>query len=1097
MRASHLLPLLCTIPIVASHAQSPFQFRETYLLEHRIETARSGQEYDPNHAERYLALEGPSLTTPFVLNPNDPAIFQNGRWTELLDEVDRYRRMGGLELAEHKYLDMAAGLRKAQGPASNDLALMLDHLGEFYLEIRSFDQAYKSFSEALEVRRAAIAALPPAPPPNPNVPEQGPRFAYRLHLADLESRLGQLDLAKGDLASATQRLNESIAIFDDDRLIRSVGGLYAVYFQSLVLEKQQKFQQAEELWRNEVKLREKLNLGDPYWNAQKEMAAYYGRRGDFRTAAQIAQQVLDDTAGKGLRPELPMPYLDSRPRAFNRQQAPLYKLMSDTAMSEILAIDKWRSDGPDAAAALLKDPADGTSSRILDRGSDAERTQLLAWFERRTFLHMSILLDGNPSQDRINRAYTLLCQTKGRYLSSLSQISRMVESERGNPNTQIPEFAILDQLGKAREKQAHLFLDSALNGKKLNEVEFAANDNIQRVLSTALLSGVEAQSASSYFNIPALIKSIPDNTACIDIVAWNRMDRDPKLPAHREYGAFILRNNQPLRYIRIGAVEPIDADIDAVHAGVLSNRERGFGTVAATQAITPEELQKRLRSLYQKVIVPLDPFLQDTAKLYIVPDGKLTMAPISAFADSSGHYVFESRTIMYLDSWRDLMTALFFGSTPPSTPVIIANPDFNLALHGTLPDPSDAHRPVFKPLPGAEAEAGDVAKTLAVPQDHVLTEKAARKWLIQSLQSPEILHFATHSVPHLDWRPPATPYTMFEFPQPLATQYPLLQSVIALAGANHSQQGPEDGLLTGLEVSSLHLDGTRLVVLSSCESGQGAVVDGQGVLGLRAAFSMAGTQSMVMTLWPVDDEAGRQFMHFFYAHLDKGAAEAVRLAQHDMLSTTQYKNPFYWSGYVASGSPVRELMQAPRTQPAAAVAAASPAPAPPAPESFVAPNCFEFFTKASMGAGPAGSGFQAYSDIRLKIGGVTHRSQPTPQEAVYDLTPLGNELDVKESTGINGGPPTINPEVAVASERHWAVDLIVDKQPDKSSVSIRFGPAKADPSQRRLIRLTGPPALFKSLDLPDALPPLSAYTQATYTYGTAIIDRIANCTSAP
>jgi hypothetical protein len=382
----------------------------------------------------------------------------------------------------------------------------------------------------------------------------------------------------------------------------------------------------------------------------------------------------------------------------------------------------------------------------------------------------------------------------------------------------------------------------------------------------------------------------------------------------------------------------------------------------------------------------------------------------------------------------------------------------------------------------------------------VLTEKAARKSLIQSLQSPDIIHFATHSIPHFDWKPPAAPYTLIEFPQPLATQYPLLQSVIALAGANRPQQGPEDGLLTGLEVGSLHLDGTRLVVLSSCESGQGSIVDGQGVLGLRAAFSMAGTVSTVMTLWPVDDEAGRQFMHFFYSHLDKGPPEAVRLAQRDMLATTQYKNPFYWSGYVASGSPVREEMQKPRIQPAAKVAAApsaAPVPAPARPESFVAPNCFEFFTKSADVTGTTGARFASLEDIRVKIGGVVHRSQPTPNEAVYDLTPPGNELDIHESSTINGGPPTINPEVTVASERHWAVDLIVDKQPDRSSVSIRFGPRTQDPSQRRLIRLSGPPSLFRSLDFPSELPPLSAYTQAVYTYGTATINRIAFCASTP
>jgi len=1095
--------LLLFIPALAPlHAQSPFQFREVYLLEHRIDVERSGAEYDPTHQERVLSLEGPSPATPFTLDPNDLRIFQNGRWTVLLDEVDRYRRMGGLELAEQRYLDMVQQLRKAQGPGSDDLALMLDHLGEFYLEIRSFDRAYKAFSDALDVRRAALAALPPSPPPaNPNAIDPGPITHFRLHLADLQTRLGQLDLAKGDYASATRRLTEAMAIFNEPTHWRFVGGLYAIYFQSLVLEQQQKWQQAEQLWRDNIKLREHLFLSDPYWDAQKELSAFYARRGDFHAAAQIVQQIQSGVAGKTLRPELPMPYLDSRPRAANRQQSPFYKLESDIAMSEILAVDKWRTDGPEAAAALLKDPNALDSSRVLDRGSDAERTELLSWYERRAFLHMSILLDGNPTQDRINRAYTLLSQTKGRFLSSLGQVTRMVESERGNPNTQIPEFAILDQLAKAREKQAHLFIESAFGGKKLDEVEFAADDNAVRILSTALLSGTTAQSLYDYFNLPAFAKSVPDGTAFIDLVAWDRMDRDPKLPAHREYGAFVLRNNQPLRYIRIGAADSIDADIDAVHLGVLSNRQRGFATVTQAQTLTPEEVQKRLKSLYQKVIVPLDPSLLGATNLYIVPDGKLTMAPISAFSDNSGHYVFENRTITYLDSWRDVLTAVFFGSAKSSSAVIVANPDFNLVFHGAQPDQPDAHRPIFKPLPGAEAEAGDVARALGVPPDRVLTEKAARKSLIQSLQSPDIVHFATHSIPHFDWKPPAASYTLIEFPQPLATQYPLLQSVIALAGANRPQQGPEDGLLTGLEVGSLHLDGTRLVVLSSCESGQGAVVDGQGVLGLRAAFSMAGTVSTVMTLWPVDDEAGRQFMHFFYSHLDKGPPEAVRLAQRDMLATARYKNPFYWSGYVASGSPVREEMQKPRTTPAAKVAAAVPAPAPvPAParpESFVAPNCFEFFTKSADIAGTTGARFASLDDIRVKIGGVVRRSQPTPQEAVYDLTAPGNELDIHSSSTVNGGPPTIDPEVVVASERHWAVDLIVDKQPDKSTVSIRFGPQRQDPAQRRVIRLSGPPNLFRSLDFPNELPPLSAYTQAVYTYGTATIDRIAYCTSTP
>src|SRR5208337_522268 len=132
-----------TPSLAGLHAQSPFQFREAYLLENRIQTSRSGQEFDPNHSEDILALEGPSPTNQFVADRNNPAIYGTERWKEMLDETDRYRRMGGLALAEKQYLAMADGLRQAQGPASNDLALILDHIGEFYLEIREFDEAYK------------------------------------------------------------------------------------------------------------------------------------------------------------------------------------------------------------------------------------------------------------------------------------------------------------------------------------------------------------------------------------------------------------------------------------------------------------------------------------------------------------------------------------------------------------------------------------------------------------------------------------------------------------------------------------------------------------------------------------------------------------------------------------------------------------------------------------------------------------------------------------------------------------------------------------------------------------------------------------------
>ncbi|MGB7744015.1 MAG: CHAT domain-containing protein, partial [Terracidiphilus sp.] len=729
----------------------------------------------------------------------------------------------------------------------------------------------------------------------------------------------------------------------------------------------------------------------------------------------------------------------------------------------------------------------------------AERTELLAWFEQRAFLHMSVLLDGDAPTDRVAKAYSTLAELKGRYLATITDDTRRWESERGNPGVDVKAFPILDQLGQAREQQARDFLSVALDGKPYNATLFATDENKVRILSAALLS--YSWGYNIFFRLDALQKSIPASSAYLDYVEWTRTDRDPKVAPHREYGVFVVRPDAPIRYIRIGDVDAIDDAIEAARAGVVANRVRGFEVTDQQKQIGPEDLQKRLASLYQRILAPVEPALQGETRLFIVPDGKLAVAPFSALVDGQGHYVFENRTVTYLGSWRDLSTAEFFGNVKPTTATIAADPNFNLEFHGAVPIAADSKRPQFKALPGTEAEATDVAKDLSVPPDHVLIGDGARKGIVESVQSPAVLHLATHSVPNLGWAAPPAQYSMFEFPRPTDTQLPLLQSVIAFAGANKPQQGTEDGLLTGLEVGSLHLPGTRLVVLSSCQSAQGSVVDGQGVLGFRAAFAMAGAQAIVMTLWPVDDLAGKQFMDFFYSHIDKGASEAVRLAQRDMLATPNYKNPFFWSGYVVSESPDRQDRRAVSflAPPAAAKSTTAAASTPASPsasagpsDALVTPNCFEFHSKAKPG------GMQNMTDIRVKIGGSVRRSQPTPDEVDFDLTPPGNQLDMHSFMAV-GTQVLQDPDVYVATQMHWAVDLIIGRDKDKSSLTVLFGSPGSKVSDRRSVQLVGPPNLFSSFTVPDQLPPVSSYTSAVFAEGTDVetVDKVGICAAPP
>jgi CHAT domain-containing protein/Flp pilus assembly protein TadD len=131
----------------------------------------------------------------------------------------------------------------------------------------------------------------------------------------------------------------------------------------------------------------------------------------------------------------------------------------------------------------------------------------------------------------------------------------------------------------------------------------------------------------------------------------------------------------------------------------------------------------------------------------------------------------------------------------------------------------------------------------------------------------------------------------------------LLRSGIVLAGANSpaSSNSKDDGILTALEVSGMDLWGTRLVVLSACETGLGDYKQGEGVYGLRRALFIAGAETEVISLWPVSDLATTYLMTDFYKRLLAGGGrmESLRLAQLKMLKMLPH--PYYWAAFIPVG----------------------------------------------------------------------------------------------------------------------------------------------------------------------------------------------------
>jgi CHAT domain-containing protein len=126
---------------------------------------------------------------------------------------------------------------------------------------------------------------------------------------------------------------------------------------------------------------------------------------------------------------------------------------------------------------------------------------------------------------------------------------------------------------------------------------------------------------------------------------------------------------------------------------------------------------------------------------------------------------------------------------------------------------------------------------------------------------------------------------------------------LALAGANLSKGGDDDGILTALEAAGLNLWGTKLVTLSACDTGVGEVKNGDGVYGLRRSFVLAGAETLVMSLWPVSDTVTRELMTAYYKGLRQGLGrgEALRKVQLQMLKRPHRAHPFFWASFIQSG----------------------------------------------------------------------------------------------------------------------------------------------------------------------------------------------------
>ncbi len=376
------------------------------------------------------------------------------------------------------------------------------------------------------------------------------------------------------------------------------------------------------------------------------------------------------------------------------------------------------------------------------------------------------------------------------------------------------------------------------------------------------------------------------------------------------YLAFVLAAGyaEEVALIDLGEAEAIDRMVAEFRQSIVSEPEsrgsRDLGALPDKRKIRGPEPGEELRAA---VFDPLLPSLAACERVLLAPDGDLTRLPFGVLPAKRQGRLIDDYRISYLGAGRDVLRFGAGSTGQATTSVVIAHPDFDLSGgRASAVDTEPAGRRSrgfrtadlrFGDLPGTLVEGQQVAAMMNVEP---WLQATALEGQLRRIRSPRVLHLATHGffledrttgpdyqcrdLGAVGWAPSADVGRL----SAARLENPLLRSGIALAGANTWIQGgsppeeAEDGILTAEDVSGLDLLATSLVVLSACDSGLGEIRVGEGVFGLRRAFTLAGAKTLVMSLWKVPDLATAILMERFYDKLfHRGLArdESLRQAQ--------------------------------------------------------------------------------------------------------------------------------------------------------------------------------------------------------------------------
>ena len=309
--------------------------------------------------------------------------------------------------------------------------------------------------------------------------------------------------------------------------------------------------------------------------------------------------------------------------------------------------------------------------------------------------------------------------------------------------------------------------------------------------------------------------------------------------------------------------------------------------------------------MYEKLWGKLDPYINNAKRVYFSPMGLLSLINLEALMDEDGISAFEHYNLKRLSSTRELLEksekkdikqiALFGGInyTNSNNPIVFSIDSLNTRGNWAF---------LTNTLNEINTIQSDISKSSNIKvvsyKGFEATESSFKK-VCDSY--PEIIHIASHGFYINETNRSRIPYYQNEELSDLKDNLFYSGLIFAYGQDTWNKEtfklNADDGILTSYEISQMNLHNTDLIVLSACETGIGAR-DFDGIFGLQRAFKMAGVQTIIMSLWKVDDEATSLMMTIFYKELLKTGSKHDAFVYAQKIVKEKYDDPYFWASFV-------------------------------------------------------------------------------------------------------------------------------------------------------------------------------------------------------